>query len=99
VSVSVDRVETSLTQAEHALSPETFDRVVDLMTSYVRSEDGAYSALVGAANQDPEAMTQSLIALGAVLLDIAAGAFKLTPDEMLVKVSQGIREGVAGATV
>lgn len=34
-------------------------------------------------------MTRSRVALGAVLLDIAAGAFHLTPDQMLDKVSEG----------
>ncbi len=32
-------------------------------------------------------------ALGAVLLDIAAGAFRLTPDEMLDKVAARVSEG------
>jgi hypothetical protein len=58
--------------------------------SYVRSEPGAYSALVTAAEEDPVGTTTSLVALGAVLLDMAAGAFSLTPDEMLAKVSAGI---------
>lgn len=82
---------------EYVPEPEAFSRAVDLMTAYVRREDGAYAALMDAAHGDPESMTQSLIALGAVLLDIAAGAFQLTPDEMLGKVSHGIRESVASA--
>ena len=40
----------------------------------------------------PRAMTLSLVALGTVLLDIAAGAFRLTPDEMLDKVSARVAE-------
>lgn len=91
------RVERSLEQVEYVPEPEAFSRAVDLMTAYVRREDGAYAALMDAARVDPEAMTQSLIALGAVLLDIAAGAFHLTADEMLGKVSHGIRQSVEGA--
>lgn len=90
-------MERSLEQVEYVPEPESFSRAVDLMTAYVRREDGAYTALMDAANGDPESMTQSLIALGAVLLDIAAGAFQLTPDEMLGKVSHGIRQTVSGA--
>lgn len=87
-------MERSLEQVEYVPEPEAFGRAVDLMTAYVRREDGAYTRLIAAAHEDPEAMTQSLIALGAVLLDIAAGAFRLTPDEMLVKVSERIRDSV-----
>ena len=87
-------MERSLEQVEYVPEPAAFSNAVDLMTAYVRREDGAYTALMTAARDDPEAMTQSLIALGAVLLDIAAGAFGLTADEMLGKVSLGIRQGV-----
>jgi len=45
---------------------------------------------MAAANEDPEAMTTSIVALGEVLLDIAAGAFKLTPEQMLDKVAGGV---------
>jgi hypothetical protein len=93
---SVPAVERSLEQVEFVPEPEAFSRAVDLMTAYVRREEGAYARLIDAAHDDPESMTQSLIALGAVLLDIAAGAFKLTPDEMLGKVSVGIKESVSG---
>ena len=68
----------------------SFTRTVAHVQSYVRSEAGAYSTLVAAAEEDPVGTTTSLVALGAVLLDIAAGAFSLTPDEMLAKVSAGI---------
>ena len=87
-------MEQSLEHLDYIPEPAAFVNVVDLMTAYVRREDGAYSALMTAANDNPEVMTQSLIALGAVLLDIAAGAFSLSADEMLGKVSQGIRTGV-----
>lgn len=70
----------------------SFRRTVEHVQSYVRSEPGAYSALVTAAQDDPAGTTMSLVALGAVLLDIAAGAFSLTPDEMLDKVSAGIAQ-------
>ena len=69
-----------------------FRRTVEHVQSYVRSEPGAYSGLVTAAQEDPVGTTMSLVALGAVLLDIAAGAFSLTPDEMLDKVSAGIAQ-------
>ena len=97
LSDTLRRVEKSLDQVEYVPEPEAFSRAVDLMTAYVRREDGAYAGLMEAAREDPEVMTQSLIALGAVLLDIAAGAFHLTPDQMLGKVSHGIRESVGGA--
>lgn len=67
-----------------------FTRTVAHVQAYVRSEPGAYAALMTSAEDDPAGTTTSLLALGAVLLDIAAGAFSLTPDEMLAKVSAGI---------
>jgi hypothetical protein len=70
-----------------------FTETVRAVQSYVRSEPGAHGSLMSAARQDPEAMTSSLVALGAVLLDIAAGAFHLTPDEMLDKVAARVAEG------
>ena len=70
-----------------------FADTVALVQAYVRSEPGAHSRLMQAARQDPEGMTTSLVALGAVLLDIAAGAFSLTPDEMLGKVAARAAEG------
>lgn len=91
-------VNDSLEHVEHVPDPEAFGRTVELMTAYVRRDDGAWTALVKAAEDDPLVMTQSLTALGAVLLDIAAGAFSLTPDEMLVKVSDSIRASVTSPT-
>ena len=70
-----------------------FGETVRAVQAYVRSEPGAHSSLMAAAREDPEAMTVSLVALGTVLLDIAAGAFHLTPDEMLEKVAQQVAEG------
>jgi hypothetical protein len=35
-------------------------------------------------------MTTSIVALGAVLLDIAAGAFRLTPEQMLDKLADNV---------
>lgn len=63
------------------------------MQAYVRSEPGAHTSLMETARRDPEGTTLSLVALGAVLLDIAAGAFHLTPDGMLDKVAAGVAEG------
>lgn len=78
------------TTLPHGPDLHSFTRTVAHVQSYVRSEPGAYSALVTSAQADPVGTTTSLVALGAVLLDIAAGAFSLTPDEMLAKVSAGI---------
>jgi hypothetical protein len=75
---------------EHAPDPDAFVRTVAHVQAYVRSEPGAYRAMIETAHHDPEGTTTSLVALGAVLLDIAAGAFSITPDEMLAKVSAGI---------
>jgi hypothetical protein len=74
----------------HAPDLASFTRTVAQVQSYVRSEPGAYNALMDSAHEDPAGTTTSLVALGAVLLDIAAGAFSLSPDEMLAKVSAGI---------
>ena len=70
-----------------------FADTVRAVQAYVRSEPGAHSSLMDTARRDPEGTTLSLVALGAVLLDIAAGAFRLTPDEMLDKVAARVAEG------
>ena len=70
-----------------------FEGTLRSVQAYVRSEPGAHSTLMETARRDPEGTTLSLVALGAVLLDIAAGAFHLTPDEMLEKVAAGVAEG------
>lgn len=70
-----------------------FADTVRAVQAYVRSEPGAHSSLMETARRDPEGPTLSLVPLGAVLLDIAAGAFQLTPDEMLDKVAAGVAEG------
>jgi len=75
---------------QHAPDLASFTQTVAHVQSYVRSEPGAYAALMATAHEDPAGTTTSLVALGAVLLDLAAGAFSLTPDEMLAKVSAGI---------
>jgi hypothetical protein len=79
----------STTDTEHARLAET----VRAVQAYVRSEPGAHSSLMDTARRDPEGTTTSLVALGTVLLDIAAGAFSLTPDEMLEKVAAQVAEG------
>lgn len=75
---------------QHAPDLPSFTRTVAHVQAYVRREPGAFSALMTSAHDDPAGTTISLVALGAVLLDIAAGAFSLSPDEMLAKVSAGI---------
>lgn len=77
--------------AEIAPDPATFSRHLSLVQAYVKSDPGSHTALMAAARQDPEQMTMSIVALGAVLLDIAAGAFRLTPDQMLDKVAESIQ--------
>lgn len=87
-------METSL---EHSPDPSAFVRTAAHVQAYVRHEPGAYTALVEAAEADPEGTTTSLLALGAVLLDVAAAAFELTPEDMLAKVSAGINTHAASA--
>jgi hypothetical protein len=84
----VRRVETTTPLPDHG----RFTEALGAVQAYVRSEPGAHTALMDAARRDPEGMTVSLVALGAVLLDIAAGAFRLTPDEMLDKVAAQIAD-------
>jgi hypothetical protein len=72
------------------LDPESFGVTVDLVQAYVRGEPGAWSAFVVQSRADPEGTARSLLTLGAVLLDIAAGAFRLSPDEMLDKVTRTV---------
>lgn len=76
--------------SELAPDPAIFTVHLALVHDYVRARSGAHAALMEAAHADPETLTMSLVALGAVLLDIAAGAYKLTPDEMLGKLADGV---------
>lgn len=78
-----------------APDPETFSRHLQLVQAYVKSAPGSHSALMEAARSDPEQITMSIVALGAVLLDIAAGAFHLTPEQMLDKVARSIEGSAA----
>lgn len=78
------------TTLPHGPDLQAFTRTVEQVQAYVRSEPGAYAGLVETAEMDPVGTMTSLVALGAVLLDIAAGAFSLTADDMLAKVSAGI---------
>jgi hypothetical protein len=82
---------------EHAPDPASFVRTVAHVQAYVRSEPGAYRSLMDTTHVDPEGTTTSLLALGAVLLDIASAAFSLTPDDMLAKVSAQINTHGASA--
>ena len=85
-------VRTSYGRVVETTSTAKFADTVALVQAYVRSEPGAHSRLMQAARSDPEGMTASLVALGTVLLDIASGAFSLTPDEMLEKVAARVAE-------
>ncbi len=76
--------------AQLAPDPAIFNRHLALVQAYVQSRPGSHTALMDAANADPEGMTTSIVALGAVLLDVAAGAFRMTPDEMLAKIATGV---------
>jgi hypothetical protein len=69
---------------------DAFASTVERVRAYVRSEPGAWSALSEIAREDPERTTRALLTLGTVLLDIAADAFDLTPDQMLGKVTRTI---------
>lgn len=89
ISVTFGDVENTGDAAEE-LDVAAFGETVERVQAYVRSEPGAWGQLADAARDDPEGMTKSLLALGTVLLDIAAGAFELDPHEMLDKVSRSI---------
>lgn len=72
-----------------------FVTTVAHVQAHLRKEPGAYTSLMAAARHDPEGTTGSLLALGAVLLDLSAGAFALTPEDMLAKVSARINTHAA----
>lgn len=72
-----------------------FTEHLALVQDYVRDRSGAHGALVAAAHADPEGVTMSLVGLGAALLDIAAGAYKLSPEEMLDKLADGVANMMA----
>ncbi len=76
--------------SELAPDPATFTQHLALVQAFVRAQPGAHAALMDAVHDDPETLTMSIVALGAVLLDIAAGAFKMSPDDMLDKVALGV---------
>ena len=77
-------------RTELAPAPEILTQHLVLVQDYMRSKPGSHQALMAAARREPEELTMSTVALGAVLLDIAAGAFHLTPDQMLDKVALSI---------
>ena len=72
------------------VDPQVFTSTVERVQAYVRSEPGAWASVAAQARTDPEGTTGSLLALGTVLLDIAAQAFDLSPDEMLDKVTRTV---------
>ena len=71
---------------------QAFATTVEQVKGFVRHDPGAWSGLAASARQDPEGTTRALLALGTVLLDIAAGAFRLTPDQVLEKVAASAAE-------
>ena len=81
-----------LTLAERSPDPAALSQHLELVQAYVRSRPGARAALMTAAQADPEGVTTSIVALGTVLLDIAAGAFALTTDQMLDKLAEGVAQ-------
>lgn len=72
--------------------PRAFAQTVERVQAYVRHEKGAWAELSRVAREDPDGTTRALLALGTVLLDIAAGAYRLSPDEMLHKVSRTLAD-------
>jgi hypothetical protein len=70
----------------------SFALTVQRVQAYVRREPGAWAGLSAAARADPDGTTRALLALGTVLLDIAAGAFRLSPEEVLERVSRSIAD-------
>jgi hypothetical protein len=76
--------------AGQGLSASSFVTTLSRVEAYVRSEPGAWGAFAQHARDDPEGTTRALLALGTVLLDIAASAYDLTPAEMLGKVSRTV---------
>jgi hypothetical protein len=77
---------------ELAPDPILFRRHFALVRDYVASTAGSHAAMMEAARATPEAMTNSVVALGAVLLDIAAGAHGLTPSEMLDRLADIVNQ-------
>lgn len=75
-----------------SLDAQAFATTVEQVQGFVRHEPGAWSRLAASAREDPEGTTRALLALGTVLLDIAAGAFRLTPDQVLEKVAASAAE-------
>lgn len=71
---------------------QAFAATVQRVQAYVQHEPGAWSAFAASARADPEGTTRALLALGTVLLDMAAGAFRLTPDQLLDKVAESAAE-------
>ena len=79
-----------------APSPASFGAHFALVRDYVAGTLGSHAALMSAARENPEAMTSSVVALGAVLLDIAAEAHHLTPIAMLDRLADMVRQVVEG---
>lgn len=70
-----------------APDPASFSAHFALVRAYVAGTPGSHAAMMAAARENPEAMTNSVVALGAVLLDLAAEAHHLTPTAMLDRLA------------
>lgn len=66
----------------------SFALTVERVHAYVQRRPGAWSDLSRASRDDPDGTTRGLLALGTVLLDIAAEAYRMSPEQMLDKVSR-----------
>lgn len=80
-----------------APDPVSFRAHFALVRDYVAGTPGSHAAMMTAARQAPEAMTNSVVALGAVLLDIAAEAHHLTPSAMLDRLADIVSQVVEDA--
>jgi hypothetical protein len=81
---------------ELAPDPASFRAHFALVRDYVAGTPGSHAALMAAAREAPEAMTNSVVALGSVLLDLAAEAHDLTPTAMLDRLAEIVSQVVDG---
>ena len=81
---------------ELAPDPASFRAHFALVRDYVAGAPGSHAAMMAAAREAPEDMTNSVVALGAVLLDLAAEAHHLTPTAMLDRLAEIVSQVVDG---
>lgn len=81
-----------------APDPASFRAHFGLVRDYVAGTPGSHAALMAAARDSPEAMTNSVVALGAVLLDLAAEAHHLSPTAMLDRLADIVSQVVEGTS-